>query len=94
MCRKGTGPTARSCGCLIEKSSTAQVDSYVAPAVSVAIENRKIVVKWCRIDSSYFKGYRVVISNFPQLKEYRVVINDKYRPGNAVKVLFVLPPKL
>lgn len=37
-------------------------DSYAAPAVSLAIENGKLAVKWTRIDSSRLSGYRIVIS--------------------------------
>ena len=47
-------------------------DSYVAPAVSVAVENGKLVLKWNKTDSSHFISYRVVISkndsspNYPE----------------------------
>lgn len=55
---------------------------YVAPAMSVGIENSKLVVKWNKIDSPNLKAYKVVISrnnsapNYPD-NGYLYSITDK-----------------
>jgi hypothetical protein len=43
---------------------------YPAPTVSSAIENGKLVLKWNKLDHSYFKGYRIVISRNDSTPSY------------------------
>lgn len=55
---------------------------YVAPVATATVENGKLILKWNRIDTSYFNGYMVVISkndsspNYPD-NGYLYYITDK-----------------
>lgn len=44
--------------------------AYIAPVVYITIENGKLVLKWNKIDSSYFDGYKVVISKNSSSPKY------------------------
>lgn len=45
-------------------------DAYVAPTTSISVENGKLVLKWNKIDSSHFNGYKVVISKNDSTPKY------------------------
>ena len=45
-------------------------DPYITPVVSISMENGKLVMKWNKIDTSNFEGYKVVISKRDSSPKY------------------------
>ena len=54
----------------LKYAGTENPDSYDTPVVSSTVENGKLVLRWNKIDSSKFNGYKVVISKNDSTPSY------------------------